>query len=108
MAAKKPVGLNSPIAMEFIEEKTEPVGMPIATALEILKESGLQLKSATFHKTIRSLFDGSPEYTFYSPEGTQKRQRKANMWYTPAGLLIEQAGKYKMIPLANVADTELL
>lgn len=78
------------------------------TPVDVLKENGIPVKKATFHKTISSLVDGTPEYQYYHPDGTHKKSRKAFMWYTPSGLLIEQNNKYKMVPLANVSDTELL
>lgn len=100
MAAKKtdkPEGLTSPAAQEILDNP-----------IEMLKVTGIPIKKASFHKTIASLVDGTPEYQYYHPDGTQKKTRKALMWYTPAGLLIEQLGRHKMIPLANVSDTELL
>lgn len=81
---------------------------------ETLKENGIPIKCATFHKTINSIVDGTPEYQYYHPGGTNKKSRTARMWYTPTGLLIEQSGsldqtlRHKLIPLANVSDTELL
>lgn len=75
-----------------------------------LKASGLKLSKAIFHNTVEShplnKNDYSPEYALYAV--TTKKERKADMWYTPTGLLIEQPGGRKLIPLAQVKDTDLL
>lgn len=74
--------------------------------IEALKESGIPLKMAVFHRAIRS-FDGTPETAFYS--GEAKKSRIALMWLTPDILLCEQqGGHYKLIPTANVSDTIVL
>lgn len=61
---------------------------------------------AVFHRAVRSHM-GEPETAFYNPEPNMKPSRVANMWYTPHGLVCEQKGKYKIIPLANVSDTNI-
>lgn len=73
---------------------------------ETLKANSLPVAIATFHKAIISMVDGTPEYQFR--HNAPKKSRVASMWYTPHGLLIEQRGRHKMVPLASVADTELL
>lgn len=78
--------------------------------LEELIENGIPVRKAVFHRTV--LFDyagGTPESAFFSPEWAQdvKKQRVAKMWYTPHGLVCEQNGMWKIVPLANVSDTTL-
>lgn len=71
-----------------------------------LVETGIPLQMAVFHRTVRSVL-GEPETAFYS-SGSNKPSRTANMWYTPHGLVVEQRGHYKIIPLANISDTIVL
>lgn len=76
--------------------------------LATLIENGIPVRKATFHRTV--LFDytgGTPEYAFYSKEWSKdvRPNRVANMWYTPHGLICEQNGHFKIVPLATVSDT---
>lgn len=65
-----------------------------------LKESGFPVKEAVFHRTVKS-GSGEPETAFYASGA--KPSRTASMWYSPCGLLCEQAKEKKVIiPLANV------
>lgn len=73
-----------------------------------LMENGIPIRKAVFHRTV--IFDyagGTPEYAFYSPEWSKdiKKNRVAKMWYTPHGLICEQNGHFKIVPLATVSDT---
>lgn len=73
---------------------------------EQMKLSGIPTKEAVFHRTVKS-WNGEPETAFYASGG--KPSRTAQMWYSPAGLLCEQAkGKRIIIPLANVVYSILL
>lgn len=84
---------------------------------ELIK-TGIPLQMAVFHRTILSHGDkqggtGIPETGLFSPapKGSPmaaKPSRTANMWFTPHGIVIEQRGRYKIIPLANVSDTNVL
>lgn len=78
----------------------------MANPVDVLKANGIRLKKVTYHKTVNSS-KGEPEYTFYDG-GTHRASRNARLWYTTAGILMEQGGMHKLIPLANAADTELL
>lgn len=72
-----------------------------------LIQSGIPLHMAVFSKTVRSRMSAElPEFAFYDQGG--KHSRTAKMWYTPHGVVTEQNGKYKIIPLANVTDTNVL
>lgn len=73
---------------------------PQTTAFEILKQTGIPVKEAVFHRTVKS-WNGEPETAFYATGG--KPSRTATMWFTPHGLACEQAkGKKILIPLANI------
>lgn len=77
-------------------------------ALQQLVDAGIPVRKAVFHKTI--IFDytnSTAEYAYYAATWAkdQKKNRIANMWYTPHGLVMEKDGIIKIIPLANVADT---
>lgn len=73
---------------------------------------GIPIRKATFHRTV--IFDlgisgGTPEHAYYSPDWggleKSKKHKIARMWYTPHGLVAEQQGVWKIVPLANVSDT---
>lgn len=98
----KKIEINGSIESEPIEP-TEGHGF-----IESLKMTGIPVKAAFFHRTVLSMSvaGGTPEHALYDG-GTDKKSRLAKMWYTPSGLLIEQKGLYKMVPLANVSDTNL-
>lgn len=90
-----------------------PKGIPNSTAnkdsfdVQTLMDMGIPVKAAVFHDTIRFGIQGVPEFALYDPSEKSKSSRTAKMWYTPAGLLCQQ-GKYtKLVPLANVKDTDL-
>lgn len=77
-------------------------------ALQQLMDAGIPVRKAVFHKTI--IFDyqnSTAEYAYYAANWAkdQKKNRIANMWYTPHGLVMEKDGIIKIVPLANVADT---
>lgn len=77
-------------------------------ALQQLMNAGIPVRKAVFHKTI--IFDyqnSTAEYAYYAANWAkdQKKNRIANMWYTPHGLVMEKDGIIKIVPLANVADT---
>jgi hypothetical protein len=76
------------------------------TDYEELKKIGIPVTRVVFHDTVTSRTPGhAPETALYLEH--PKKSRVAKMWYTPHGLLTEQAEGYKMIPLANVKDTDL-
>lgn len=72
-----------------------------------LIEEGIELRFAQFGKPVLSYLK-TPEYAFYTPEDNLKKERAAKMWFTPHGLVTEQKGHYKIIPLANIVDTIVL
>lgn len=75
--------------------------------IEHLKRIGLPIKRAVFHDTVQSRTkDNMPNFAYYNEH--QKKDRKAKMWYTHIGLLMEQEDGHKIIPLANVKETDLL
>lgn len=75
--------------------------------VESLIAMGIPIKAAIFHDTIRFGVQGVPEFALYDPSEGSKASRTAKMWYTPAGLLCQQGKNQKLIPLANVKDTDL-
>lgn len=76
--------------------------------IEQLKKDGIGLKTVFFNKTVTSS-SGEPEFRFFSEGMGQSRpSRVAKLWYTPSGILIEQKDKHKLVPLANVLESELL
>jgi hypothetical protein len=108
--------------MEIMEQEAKP---PVETAkskkiekpkepspqMKALIEIGIPIRLAVFHRAVRSGGkDGTPENAFYAKtdKGNPVPSRIAKMWYTPHGLVTEQAGVYKIIPLANVSDTFVL
>lgn len=75
--------------------------------LEALKKMGLPLSRVVFHDTITSKDkDNLPEFAMYASH--PKKNREAKIWYTPHGVLLQQRGGHKIIPLANVKDTDLI
>lgn len=95
--------------MKAATKKTEVVS---ATPIELksLIDNGIPLRKAVFHTTV--IFDyaaGMPMHAFYSEDWSKdmKKNKVARMWYTPYGVICEQAGFWKLVPLANVADTML-
>lgn len=72
-----------------------------------IKEFGIKLKSCTFHKAIKSLVDGTPEYTYYD-SSNPKANRIAKMWYYRDGVLMAVGDRHKILPLAQIAETEVL
>lgn len=76
--------------------------------IKALITDGIPLQMAVFQKTVRSGHAaGTPETAFYA-SGTSVVSRIAKMWYTPHGVVTEQQGVYKIIPLASVSDTIVL
>jgi len=71
-----------------------------------LVETGIPITMAVFHRTVRS-HTGEPETAFFDPDfkPAPKPSKAATMYYTPHGLVCDQKGKFKIIPLANVSDT---
>lgn len=72
-----------------------------------IKELGIPLLSCTFHKAVQSLIDGTPEYKYYD-HGSMKVNRNAKLWYYRDGVLMSAGQKHKLIPLAQVAESEVL
>lgn len=75
--------------------------------IQALIEIGIPLKKVVFSRTVMS-FENQPEFALFTPEPNLKASRIAKMWYTPHGVVCEQKGLYKIIPLANVLDTVVL
>lgn len=91
------------------KEIQAPPTLTILEQIEFMKASGIPLSYCVFHRAILSAMN-EPETALFSE--TPKSKRKAKMWYTPNGLLIEQRNhlgkmKHKIIPLANVSDTDI-
>ncbi len=76
----------------------------IPTGVQALIDIGIPVRFAVFVKPVRSCL-GTPETAFFAQEPNMKSQKVAKMWFTPHGLVTEQKGTYKIIPLANVSDT---
>lgn len=99
------------VAAKVAEQKAKPslrVVKALPQALQDLIENGIPVRKAVFHRTV--IFDyagGTPETAFYCESWSKdmKKNKIAKMWYTPHGLVCEQAGLFKIIPLANVSDT---
>lgn len=93
------------VAKEVKAMDVEPLNSKIQGLLDI----GIPLKVAIFHDTVRSFEgNGTPEFAYYDPSEKCQASRKANLWYTPHGVVMEKNGKYKLIPLANCKDTFVL
>lgn len=76
--------------------------------LKSLVEIGIPLRKVVFHRTV--IFDykaGTPESAYYCHDWSEvmKKNKQANMWFTPHCVVCEQAGHWKLVPLANVSDT---
>ena len=77
--------------------------------VDYIIDTGIPVKRVVFHDTVLSYGDGSqgtPEFAFYATNA--KPSRTAIMWYHALGLLLEQKGKYKIVPLANVKEVDLV
>lgn len=95
--------------MEVQKEKTQAKPKGPSKQIQELIDIGVPLKMAVFHRAILSYGtenSGTPETALWSIGG--KPMRTAKLWYTPHGLVTEQRGIYKIIPLANVSDTTVL
>ena len=85
------------------QETIDPVNEKLVNKI---KEEGISLTSVIFHDTVTSrTSDHLPEFAMYADH--PKKSRKAKLWYHPIGLLIHQDEGYKIVPLANVKDTNL-
>ena len=73
--------------------------------LSKLIESGIPVDHARFHQPINNV-DNVPESQMSAK--TDNKSRKANMWLTADGLVLEQKGKYIIVPLSNVIFTHAL
>lgn len=89
--------------------KKKPAPKPASPQVQALIDSGIPIRFAIFHRAIRSHM-GEPETGMWDPscDKATKISRVGKMWYTPHGLVIDQGGKFKIIPLANVSDTDVL
>lgn len=101
--------------MELVkgDKKDKPIKKPHPGIQELI-DAGIPLQMVTFNRTVRS-FKGEPETAFYhrtghiaGPQRDAKPSRTAKIWFTPHGVVTEQDGFYKVIPLANVIDTIVL
>lgn len=82
----------------------------VPAGVQELIDIGIPLKNVIFLEPVLS-YKREPENAFYSPlsEGRQaKPSRTGSIWYTPHGVVVEQHGMYKIIPLSNVKDTDVL
>lgn len=101
--------LNVAAAVEAQNSKPQlRIVKPLPAALVALIDNGIPVRKAVFHRSV--IFDyagGTPETAYYSADWSKemKKYKVANMWYTPHGLVCEQNGLFKIIPLANVSDT---
>lgn len=78
-------------------------------SIETIIGEGLPVSRVVFHDTVLSYGDqasGIPEFAFYATSA--KPSRTAIMWYHSLGLLLEQKGRYKLVPLANVKESDLV
>lgn len=62
-------------------------------------EGGIPVSRAEFHAAVNNV-DGVPENMF--SEKSENKGRRADMWWTPAGLICHQQGKYFVAPVATV------
>lgn len=103
--------LNIAAAVESQKEKPKlRLADKLPKQVEELIANGIPVRKAIFHSTI--LFDygsNTPETVLFSPDWSEhtKKNKVARMWFTPHGLICEQMGIYKIIPLAMVKDTTL-
>ncbi len=75
--------------------------------LESLTENAIELRRCVFFRTISSRGgEGFTESALHNVD--TKPSRVGRMWYTPHGVVIEQTRGFKIIPLANVTDTDIL
>lgn len=83
---------SEPKTTSIAENKTNPL---------ILKfiESGIPVSRAEFHAAVNNV-EGVPENMF--SEKSDHKGRRADMWWTPAGLICHQHGKYFVAPVATV------
>lgn len=91
------------------EEKKKP---RLNKQIMALIETSIPIRRAVFHDTVTSS-TGEPEFAFYDQEKIDgkpaaKPSRLAKLYYTPIGLIVDQKGKIKLIPLANVKDSDVL
>ncbi len=104
---KKEKVAQAPILPKALNPKTK--SEPSAEVLKQINEmkvAGIPLQMVVFNKTVRTA-GGEPETALFHASAV-KATRLAKLWYTPHGVLIEQAGVYKIIPLAAVNDTTVL
>lgn len=107
--SKRPAGLKSGADLDI----GQPDQIP-QTQMEAMVQTGVPILLAVFHKTVRSI-TGESESAFFdiSHKPIPKPSKEAKLWYTPHGVVVEQTLKkgkevlhhFKIIPLANVADT---
>lgn len=91
------------------DQVTSPTADEIpANSVNALILSGIPLAKAVFHRTVTSRAHGEMPETAFFASGTNNKSRLAKIWYTPHGVVVEQNGKHKIIPLANVSDTNVL
>lgn len=86
---------------QFQSDKTQD-----KTQIDLMIENAIPIQMAVFHRTVRA-HTGEPESAFFDPDfkPAPKPSKAAIMYYTPHGLVCDQKGKFKIIPLANVSDT---
>jgi hypothetical protein len=78
--------------------------------LQTLMDSGILIRQAIFHDTVKfNSKNDTPENQYFSPAwaSNMRPNKKANMWFTPHGLVMERNGEFKIIPLANCKDLTL-
>ncbi len=89
----------------------------IMEKIEALIAIGIPLERAVFHSDILSYGAnraGIPETGLFAPPTksgkvhTTKASKTANIWFTPNVVIIEQNGRFKLIPSANLKDSDVL
>lgn len=98
---------NKIVTAQAIQDTSYAPSLSADMTIDSMKSTGIPLKAAIFHDTVRFGVKGTPEFAFYAPSEKSKPSRTAEMWYTPHGLLATQNGLTKLIPLANVKDTDV-
>lgn len=105
--------------MKAAEEKkkpetavTEDVGTPFPSNMALLLDSGIEVTSVIFHRTVKAA-SGEPEYAFYCSGKAEKPSRTAErILYTPHGVIIQQRDTRtkpkplvtRIVPLANIVE----
>lgn len=85
----------------------------IMAKIEKLIDSGIALRMVRFKEVIRTV-TGENETALYDESKTPpdsnppRKSRQARMWFTPNALIIEQEGRYKILPPSVMVDNFIL